>query len=236
MTPKFSRFRSPLLARSVLLVLCLAISGCIVGALGHAISSGVTPAAYELTDQPTLVFVQITPQASDVLPTPMHRERIAANVAFHLRERKKVTEFIPQIRIHELAAQMGNRFHEPPLAIHTIASRVGARQVIIVEVREARLRDQPGMLEPQAETIVTVIEVNPYRRLFPANELADDDPRLQPPGHFVLTKLPQVHDSSPDFQQLDRLGHILAADIGRDVARLFFRWDKRDPGFNVREQ
>ncbi|MCC5830670.1 MAG: hypothetical protein JJU36_14585 [Phycisphaeraceae bacterium] len=207
-----------------------------IGAIGHALSDGIHQPVYTPIDQLTLVFVQVHPEAEPVLGGPMHRERIAANVTFHLKHQRKITDFVSPLRVHELATRMGSRYHEQPPAVATIGREVGARQVIIVDVLSATLRDTPGMIEPKAEVRVTVIEVNPYRRLFPVHESAAEDHRLQPPGHLVNTNMPRVYDSSPDFEQLNRIAAMLASQVGRDAARLFFRWDEKRPGPVVREQ
>lgn len=217
------------LALALLLALVWAsLSGCVVAAIDNALNQGMHDAVYELQDVPTLVFVQLPPEGGELMVGPVHRERIAAAVTYELERNKIVKEVIPMIRVHELSAKMGRTFQEKPPSIHAIGQALGAQQVVIVDVISDRLRSTPGFIEPEVELNVRVIGVSPYKRLFPAHSSVADDPRVQPVGASLTVKMDQVHDSDPDPQQIARIAERLALMVGRDVARMFYRWDERD--------
>ncbi len=212
---------------SIPLTSLLAGAGCAVPVVARALGGPETvKAVYELQDRKTLVFVQVDDAAEDLLGGAKLKAQIGDRTGDYLVNQEVLTEFIPQMKVHELAADLGDKFERMP--VNEIGRRLGAEQVILVTVKEAALRKHPGLLEPTARTTVRVIEPWPYKRLFPVDELSPDDPRIQPPGHMVRTELPRRQNDILTPEETANWMTILAEGVAQDVSRVFYDWKKDD--------
>jgi hypothetical protein len=203
----------------------MAATGCAVPVLERAIGGPETiPKVYELQNKKTLVFVQVDDAAYDLLGSAKFKAQIGDRTGDYLVDQEVLTEFIPQMKVHELAADLGRKYERMP--VNEIGHRLGAEQVILVTVKEAALRNHPGLLEPHARSLVRVIEPWPYTRLFPVDELSPDDPTIQPPGHTVITELPRRQNDILTPEETANWMTILAEGVAQDVSRMFYDWKK----------
>ncbi len=215
-----------------LLAVALPLGGCILPHIGRALEGRRSP-VYVLEDRPTLVFVEIGERAQHLMGDPRLPRLIAARTGGRLVHYKRLNTVIDHSRVYDLAAKMGRRFYEERPAIDAIGRHVGAEQVIIIQVEAARLRQEPGMLEPQVVSRVRVIQTDPYRRLFPVDPDLPDDPRFQPEGHEVVSELPRSLDDDLTPERHNRVTQLMAEVVARDVARVFMYWDVDDEGGSI---
>lgn len=217
--------------RRVLGMLCLSVflllPGCAAGLIDN-IRAGTHQPVYEVIDQPTLVFVQVRQQAAPALGHMTLRNAVAAQIERDLKDKKLIQTFIDHGEIVDLSIEMGDDFDE--LAVDEIGRKLGADQVIIVDIESVRFRPHPGLLEPTVNSRVRIIDVNSRQRLFPKAEAFAEDPDLLRPGHPVLTQLARKQDDQVSQEQAARIRRILALAVGQDVGRLFYKWNERDEG------
>lgn len=203
------------------------LPGCAAGLLSN-IRAGTHQPVYELIDQPTLVFVQVRREANAAMGHMALRSAVAAQVERDLKDKKLITTFIPHGEVIDLSIEMGEKFED--LAVDEIGRKLGAKQVIIVDIESVKFRPHPGLLEPTVQSRVRIIDAENRERLFPKGEAFTDDPDLLPPGHSVLTQLPRKQDDQVSQQDAARILRILALAVGQDVGRLFYKWNERDEG------
>jgi hypothetical protein len=221
-----------------LLVLALLLplfGGC--GTAGGFLARGlfgdqVSP-MYEPEDRLTLVLVsQGNEQNAMPLGDPSLPDSIASTIAYYLQQEKVITHLIDQTAVAAVRKELGDRFGTtPPTAV---ARKVHADQVIYVEVNEVIFATEPGMYKPTAVVYVWVVDANKNEVLFPVSGTGRDDLTPGRPGPFVLPC--SLHEKASDSTNptnptlIAELRRKLAERIGRDVARLFFTYDKAKRG------
>jgi hypothetical protein len=82
------------------------------------------------------------------------------------------------------------------------------------------LHQEPGMLRPQAQVAVRVIDAAASRRLFPVAETAAGTPDR---GYLVAAALPPRTQLADHRTQIPATLNDLADRTGAEVARLFYR-------------
>ncbi len=194
--------------------------GCeVFGIAASMFSSGKTKAVYELQNQPTLVLVD---DPNHQLGNPGLRDQIANEIGFHLERQKVIDSVIAPAQLNNLVAALGERYAATP--VDQIGRRLGARQVIHVQVESVALQTGPGVIQPTARVQVKVIDADHGQRLFPTGSAV-------PAGGYALT----IQFRQRPHEQIDRgssvvLGRQLAQRIARDVARLFHDYALRKIG------
>ena len=107
-----------------------------------------------------------------------------------------------------------------------IGDKVAADLIIYVQIRDFKLADPGGDSLPSASASVKVIDVSGRSRLFPApSELT---------GEAVATDMREVsadlYQSTSGRRQVEDL---LAAEIGSEVAKLFYKHERKELGKNL---
>ncbi len=223
---------SQLLATLCLTLAMLGSSGCIVPHIGRALEGRHGP-IYQIEDRSTLVFVEVDEQAQYLMGDPRIPRLVAARTGNRLVHDGRLSDVVDHDRIYDMAARMGSQFYEDRPPIDAIGRHVGAEQVIIINIESARLRQEPGLLEPQILSRVRVIQTDPYRRLFPVSADLPEDPRFQPEGYEVVSELPQSLDDEMPPERMNRVTQLMGEVVARDVSRLFIRWDEDDERHRV---
>lgn len=203
------------------------LPGCAAAVVADAIGVNWNKAVYTLEDKPTLVFIQVHPGAMELFGLPDLKARIAAVIERDLSSRGKLTKVLDQSSLHEVAARDPLAFSR--MSIDAIGRRVGAAQVVIVDIEQAVLRSQPGIVEPYVQSRVRVISTDPARRLFPVDPHQPNDPSMQPAGHAVITEMRPRQIVELEARERSMIVRALAELVARDVARKFYNWNPNDP-------
>lgn len=228
MTAKADRLQARWPWRRILAgVLVSAMAGCnVAGLLSQAIPKKVK-AQYRLPENRTLVLVD---DPDGTLHDPSLPRTIAVQIGDALIANRAIGELVPPDRIDALMVQLGEDWKRA--GVDQIGATLDAEQVVYLHVSSASLYPQPGLLEPQAEAWVKVIDVVNRKRLFPSTGSSNgsQDYLLTPKGHRLTVKLlPRgAGEQNPKVDRLRR--RKLARRIARDAARLFYDHLPRQPG------
>lgn len=186
------------------------------------------PPVHVLADVPTLVMVD-DPQ--HLLNNPGLSRQIATTAIYYLRfyETLEVADFTDPKELVKLEAQLGDRWESMP--IDEVGRRLRAEQVIYARIKSVKIHVADALYRPEAVLEVKLISAADGSRLWPpVQPLADPD--HPEPGHPIQIKLDYVSkdsryvgDSTPDD-----LARRLADEAGLRLARLFFEWNKPEPG------
>lgn len=219
------RWTRSVIAAALLAVLCFG-TGCEL--FGPFFEAGKTnPAQYTLPpDRTTAILVD---DPSGLLTDPAMRGVIASRIKFELEQNKVATTVLDPGDIHRLEAELMEDYRTTPTDV--IGSKLGADQVISVLIEEFVLRQSPGTFKPEIKARVKVIDVKEAKRLFPP-VLADnpEDPTAARKGWRVVTTLRESAPLEQSRSDESLLQQKLSSRLGRDVARLFFKWADRQPG------
>jgi len=171
---------------------------------------------YEMPEgTPTLVLVD-DPQHR--LGGPSHAAVIATRIRHDLRRRADLEQVIPGRQLMALKQELGDDY--PTTPIDRVGRAVGASHVIHVSVLSAVTEARVGLLHPQARVAVKVIDAEAGRRVYPES----------PRGFQMQVELPMKVVSESEATSLTpRYREALCQKIGREVARLFYAYDMRDP-------
>ena len=178
-------------------------------------------AKYDLPDRKTVVFVD---DRTNILSRTQLRAVIGDKVAADLMKQGLITETIASR--DALAMARKDETVDKPMPISEIGQRVGADMIIYVQIRDFKLADPGGDSLPSASASVKVIDVSGRSRLFPApSELT---------GEPVATDMREVsadlYQSTSGRRQVEDL---LAAEIGSEVAKLFYKHERKELGKNL---
>lgn len=186
---------------------------------------------YLLPDVPTLIMVD---DPKHLLNNPGLARQIATT-AIHYLEFNEVlptASFVDPKELAKLESELGNRWATTP--IDEIGRRLGAQQIIYAKINSARFHFAETLYRPEATIEVKVINADDGQRLWPEPP-ALVDPTNLPPGHLIQIKdhyvsrdSRYVGDSTPDD-----LARRLADDAGLRLARLFYQWQKDQPGASL---
>ena len=172
-------------------------------------------AQYELLDRPTVVFVDDRMNAIPINSSRLRRA-IADQVTMDLMEREILTQTISPRDAVALARNSDRRGEL--LSIQSIGEKLGAEQVIYVEM--ISFRGSPDGFTPRAtgSCRVKVIDTVKHSRLFPAPDALAGYEEVQvvsPPFS------PELFQSSQGRAEIERM---LAALLGDRVGKLFYEW------------
>jgi hypothetical protein len=178
-------------------------------------------AAYQLTDQPTVIFVDDRRRA---LPSAQLVTLIAERAGRDLAERGVIKEFVPPTLVDDLRHSEED-FDTWP--IDKVGQRVGARQVIYVLIDAF---DPGGTSEevrrPTAVARLKVVDAQTGKRLFPD--------RIE---HGVTATLqfkhPPIDESSHGREAA--IARKLAQRLGQDIALQFLDHEAREVGSGFEE-
>ena len=115
---------------------------------------------------------------------------------------------------------------DKPIPISEIGQRVGADTIIYVQIENFALSAPGGMARPSAQATVKVIDVSGRSRLYPApSEL-----KGQPVATSMREVSEDLYQSTAGRRQIE---DILAAEIGAEVAKLFYKHEVTELGKNL---
>lgn len=220
-----------LIAHALVVVAALAVlpglGGCNIIAPVAYLTMGQEkkPAEYTLEDRSTVVFVD---DRANVIGRTTTRRMIGEQITRDLIANELITEAISSNDALRLARQESD---DAPMSIDQIGARLGAEQVIYVEILQFQSMADPYTPRPVAACRVRVIDVLNRRRLFPDPDAPD---AARGPGRTLNVTLREVSEelyrSPTGIRQLEE---SLAVAVGIDVARLFYKHTPRELGSNL---
>jgi hypothetical protein len=214
------------LAGFVLAIALLTGAGCEL--FGPIFEAGRTnPAQYTLPEERTTAILVDDPQ--NLLTDSAMRGVIASRIKFDLEQNKVKTTVIDPSKVNMLESELMDAYATTPTDV--IGRKLGADQVISVVIEEYMLRQSPGTFKPKLQARVKVIDVVEGKRLFPPL-LADnpEDPTSARKGWLVNTTLRESAPLEQGRSEEAVMQKKMSERLGRDVARLFFKWADRQPG------
>lgn len=215
------RAASSCLALAVVAAMAALLHGCnIVGPAAYLIAGpGQISAQYKLEDVPTVVFLD--DRRNIVNPTSLRRV-IADRATQELMIHAKLTQMIRPADAMALAAQADR--NDKLLALDEIGRRVGAQQLIYVEMVGFRASPDGSTPRPYAGSRVRVIDVENQTRLFPPMDDSDD-------ARVVEALMPAVDPESLQSRGRSlKLFEALANTLGSNIAKLFYKHERVDLG------
>lgn len=211
-------------ASSLCLLLALFASvGCeAIGMVATAIVPPSVPASFVIVDRPTLIMVD---DRKGLLRDPQLAMLAAAHANEILRAEEAVTTLIPTDQLSALASELGEKYSQT--SPYEIGRRLGAKQVILVNLFAASISPEPGILKPSANVGIKLFDVDSNERMFPPSPNATGRP--DPPeteGFFMHKVALKVKTSEANPSRIDALARRkLAEEIGLRVALLFTEHD-----------
>jgi hypothetical protein len=201
-------------------------AGCNIVAPAYFLLHGPpkTPAAYELEDRPTIVFVD---DRNNAIPrnSATLRRSIADHTSEDLMTREILTTTIrPQDAIS--LARQSDRFDEV-MSIEELGRAVGAEQVIYVQMLAFTETVDGATPRPAAACEVKVIDVVNRYRLFPPDGGDESGFMVQVTMGTLNTEAYQSASSRLQIHQ------ALAIKTGDEVAKLFYDHETTELGGNL---
>jgi len=176
-------------------------------------------AAFTLPAKRTVVFVDDT---QNDLPRTSLRVRIGDTVVDSLLENGLVTEAIASSDAMQVARRRDTDAKK--LSISQIGEECGAEIVIYVKIKSFMLTPDGVTPRPLGEAEVKVLDIGSGTRLFP-------DPNGEAAGYMVQTQLREMNlDSYRSSAGRRQMEDALSIEIGKDVAKVFYRHQKRELG------
>jgi len=184
------------------------------------------PAEHELANVPTLIMIE---DRQLHLEDPSVMGYMANAIAGTLIEQEilQANHVVNPDGIAKLRQEFGVRYNN--LAIDEIGRRLGADQVLYVEIVDVNLRVAPGLYRPEATAKVKVIDALKRQRLYPATQSLEGVTSA-PSGRAILVRL---STQTPDIDDRSFLGlarQQLAEALAQDIAKLFYRHLAQQPG------
>jgi len=198
-------------------------SGCeLMGIVASAVVPPTLPAVYQIADLPTLVIVD---DRNGVLRDPQLAMLAAAHATATLGNEEAVTNLISTDDLSALASQLGEKYAQT--SPYDIAKRLGAKQVILINIFAAAISPEPGILKPSANIGVKLFDIEKNDRLFPPSPKATGHP--DPPeteGFFMHKVTLKVKTNQANPARVDAIARQkLAEQIGIRAALLFTEYD-----------
>ncbi|MCC6681512.1 MAG: hypothetical protein IT445_11480 [Phycisphaeraceae bacterium] len=220
-------------ARCLLLAALLFTSGCGEGYLAHMIHGpDKVPAAYTLADRPTLIVVD---DPAGRFQDPNLPAVVAVNIEFNIKQNKALeAPIVPARELADMQSKLGDEYARLP--IDELGRRLGAEQVIYALIDDVTLQSTSGMYRPTALAQVKVIDATTGKRLFPEAP-AVIDPNASTRGRNVVAQFRGGTSVGADSQGAAvAMRRELAEMLGRDIARLFFKWKPPEIGSRFEER
>ncbi len=178
-------------------------------------------AQYTLPDRKTVVFVD---DRTNLLSRTQLRAVIGDKVSTVLMKQGLVTDTIATRDAIAIARK--DETVDKPIPISEIGQRVGADTIIYVQIEDFALSAPGGIARPSAQATVKVIDVSGRSRLYPApSEL-----KGQPVSTSMREVSEDLYQSTAGRRQIE---DILAAEIGAEVAKLFYKHEVTELGKNL---
>lgn len=178
-------------------------------------------AQYTLPDRKTVVFVD---DRTNLLSRTQLRAVIGDKVSTELMKQGLVTDTIATRDAIAIARK--DETVDKPIPISEIGQRVGADTIIYVQIEDFALSAPGGIARPSAQATVKVIDVSGRSRLYPApSEL-----KGQPVATSMREVSEDLYQSTAGRRQIE---DILAAEIGAEVAKLFYKHEVTELGKNL---
>ena len=178
-------------------------------------------AQYTLPDRKTVVFVD---DRTNILSRTQLRAVIGDKVSTVLMKQGLVTDTIATRDAIAIARK--DETVDKPIPISEIGQRVGADTIIYVQIEDFALSAPGGIARPSAQASVKVIDVSGRSRLYPApSEL-----KGQPVSTSMREVSEDLYQSTAGRRQIE---DILAAEIGAEVAKLFYKHEVTELGKNL---
>jgi hypothetical protein len=218
------REKSKIVLVFIAICMCIIAPGCnIVGPAAYIIEGPPSvEAQHTLADVPTLVFID---DRSNVV-NPVSLRRVIADKASEVLMVKKLltTTISPQDAM--TVARQRER-NSNILSIEDIGKTVGAQQVIYVEMLQFQDTPDGFTPRPMAACRVRLIDVENRKRLFPPPDSQEASRLVQ-----VMTREvdPSIYSTRSGRLQVF---NILAEDIGEEVAKLFYKHERKELGGNL---
>ncbi len=220
-------------AALLLLLMLTSLTGCGEGYLAQLIHGpDKVPAAYTLAARPTLIFVE---DPAGRFRDPNLPAVVAVNIEHNLKQNKALeASIVPARDVADLQSQLGDQFAKLP--IDELGRRLGAEQVIYVLIDDVTLQTMAGVFRPTALAQVKVIDATTGQRLFPEAP-AVIDPKTPTRGRSVTSQFRGGTSVGTDSQGMAvALRRQLAELLGRDIARLFYKWTPPEIGSRFEEK
>ncbi|MCC6241009.1 MAG: hypothetical protein IT448_11995 [Phycisphaerales bacterium] len=197
----------------ILLVLCLGGSGCnYVGMFEYAVvGPPLQPAAYKLSEQPTLVLVENYRSPSSLA---LDADRFGSQLTDELRS-NTLTPMIDPAELHRLIQQKGSAY--PQMKVSEIARELGARQVVYIDLASCGVEQAGGMMRGIMSYRVKVIDGQTGQTLWPQDAAS---------GQPVEYKTEMQHVTELD--KPDMLRTRMIGNMARRTARFFYDWKPVD--------
>ncbi|HYE21266.1 MAG TPA: hypothetical protein VEA69_22660 [Tepidisphaeraceae bacterium] len=200
----------PAVAGLIGLALFAAVFGCALpGVLAYKFFPPTVPARYTPPkDQPVVVLVEAgqspgasVPEAEELLQA-LHADL----------EKNKVAPMVDLARVHDLRDREGRGFSK--LSISEIGRRVGARQVIYVDLTHCDLHSDPGsdVYKLRLSAKVKVIDAQTAQTLWPDAEGGEP---------FEYETQPTRATTDANSSTIKREALKLT---GNEIARMFYKW------------
>jgi len=207
----------------VILTFAIVVAGCApISYVSTLLIRDTVPAAYELSDRRMLVMVD---DPGEQLGSAVLANVVADRITNDLKQGDIVTQFVPLTELQALADTLGDDY--PATPIDLIGRRLGAAQVLYVKVEALELFAEPSMLRPRARVQVKVIDAERSERLFPAPTGGEAL------GYDLLVEMHHRYGDNADPGDSALLMREVADRIGRDVGRLFYRYQPNPPGHTL---
>ena len=218
-----TRYMMVRMSSVALLAMCMSVTSCnyLVPAAYMIDGPPSIDAQYTLPDQKTVVFVD---DRSNILSRTQLRAVIGDKVATDLMSKGLVSETIASRDALSIARK--DETVKKPMPISEIGQRAGAETIIYVKIQEFALSEPGGLSRPSALASVKVIDVTGRSRLYP--------PPSELTGQLVTTNMREVgtdlYQSTAGRRQIE---DSLAAEIGAEVAKLFYKHEVTELGKNL---
>lgn len=216
--PATIRRRTPAAPIVVALLLAAALTGCEAAGFLAAASRPKVPAQHTLDPVDTLILVE---DAELQLGDPSLANLMANAIADDLREQRALfgAAIVGQAELEALKADFGGRFER--MAIDEIGQRLGAEQVVYVEVLAASVERAPGVLQPKGLAGVKVIDAVARERVFPAVE-GVDAAQGSVRGRVVAARLSIDLADTEDRGLVAEVNQSLALALAHEAGKLFY--------------
>jgi hypothetical protein len=213
----------------LMLVLLACSTGCqVLGAAWEAVDPPTADKTFALMDRPTLVLVD---DPANELGSPQLATVAAVSIGTDLKAKGAVAQIVNQDKVFDFAAKNEAEFAR--MGVANVGRAVGAQQVIHVHIRSATYLAEPGTLKPSASLLVKVIDTSKpkgSRKLFPPVAEAAAGLPIRDGGYVMSVSLRHTVTGEDTRTQMRVIRQKLADKIGVQVAKLFYRYELRQPG------
>ena len=217
-----SKLRScqwPLILLSITL---LTVTGC--GYAGFVAQVFFPEKSVPVFDLPVVKTAILVDDTHNQLGDPAHTGVIAQQMFFDLIQGGKLTPdlTVDYLFVRNLEAKLGSDFQRTP--VDKIGRKLGADQIIHVNIDYVQMSVQPGIIEPKAIVTLKVIDTIKALRLFPApSEITNiDSLETSKRGYRITVELPRVIMMEMDLGTENILLRNLAEQIGYQASRIFY--------------